>query len=284
MVVFQLLAKNPAQRPSMDEVVILLRSVAAVADVVPLDSHVKVPAAPRPPPPSRAEPAGQFVLPPQLVEREPIDPALERAFMGEIGPQPEETPPGVPAWAPRVWPAWARPAAAGAAVLLVALVVALWPSKKSERPPAPAPVTRRTRAQPPVKTATQEPPPRAAMPPEPPPAAVKADPPPEIGDSSPKIESSSDGAPAAKMLDRAQNAVWAGKPYAAESILRKVLKHKDLSRRDKARAEKLMGDAALKRGSRPGAAVWYHRALRSADDRAYKERIQKALAAVEPPP
>src|SRR5207253_4354151 len=117
--VARMLAKDPAQRPhSGDEAAVLMRAIIPVADTAPMDDGpesfedpVPVVEGPRPDP---------EIAPPQMLPPA-VDPALERAMMGEVPPQPLEKWPGIPHWAALVPPRW-WPLAAGAA--LIALVTA----------------------------------------------------------------------------------------------------------------------------------------------------------------
>src|SRR5207244_5438350 len=137
-VLAQLLAKDPAHRPSSgDELAVMFRALAPVADLPPaeeageaIEDPVPVVALP-PPEPEVATPP----LPP------PVDPALERAMMGEVGAQRPSTRPGIPKWAPFVLPAWWPLAAAGALVVTVLAVVLLarGGSKPKTTPPPPQP-------------------------------------------------------------------------------------------------------------------------------------------------
>jgi len=79
-----------------------------------------------------------------------------------------------------------------------------------------------------------------------------------------------------KNFDRAQKALWTGQSANAESILRDLLR-KSLSRRDRAHASKMMGDAEAKRGHKSSAASWYKKSLKLSDDPDDRARLQKLL-------
>jgi serine/threonine-protein kinase len=64
----------------------------------------------------------------------------------------------------------------------------------------------------------------------------------------------------AKSFERAQRALWTNRPEQAIAILRPLLAQ-PLSRRDRARAEHMMGDANAKQGKKAAAARWYSRSL-----------------------
>jgi predicted Zn-dependent protease len=79
-----------------------------------------------------------------------------------------------------------------------------------------------------------------------------------------------------KQFATAQKALWTGKPASAESVLRQLLR-KHLSRRDHARAAKMMGDAEAKKGNKATAAAWYKKALKLSDDPDDRARVEKLL-------
>jgi hypothetical protein len=64
----------------------------------------------------------------------------------------------------------------------------------------------------------------------------------------------------AKTFERAQKALWTNRPASAIAILRPLLTL-PLTRRDRARAQHMMGDAAAKQGNKAVAARWYSRSL-----------------------
>jgi hypothetical protein len=83
--------------------------------------------------------------------------------------------------------------------------------------------------------------------------------------------------PYARNFDRAQKALWTDRPASAESVLQDLLKKKHLSRRDRARAAKMMGDAESKKGNKATAARWYKKSLKLSDDPDDRARIEKLL-------
>ncbi|TMA31981.1 MAG: serine/threonine protein kinase [Deltaproteobacteria bacterium] len=260
----RLLSKDPAQRPaSGDEVAVMMRAIAPIADTAPMeeggetvDDPIPVVAGPRPDP--EVIPAPPQMLPPQ------VDPALERAMMGEVGAQPPDRAPGIPHWAPFVPPRWWPLAAAGAAVLaLVVILVARAPATSASKAP---------------KVAAASPvalPPRAAPAPVVPAAvaeAVRVSPPPP-----PKKLAQAAPSPYGKNFERAQKALWTGQPDGARSILQDLLR-KPLSKRDRARASKMMGDAEAKKGNRAAAAAWYKKSLKLFEDPDDRDKVSKLLA------
>jgi len=82
--------------------------------------------------------------------------------------------------------------------------------------------------------------------------------------------------PYAKSFEKAQKALWTGQPAGAQSILHDLLR-KSLSRRDKARASKMMGDAEVKKGNKAAAAGWYKKSLRLYEDPDDRDKVSKLL-------
>jgi Protein kinase domain len=64
----------------------------------------------------------------------------------------------------------------------------------------------------------------------------------------------------AKNFERAQKALWVNRPSLAIAILRPLLML-PLTRKDRARAEHMMGDATAKQGKKAAAARWYSHSL-----------------------
>lgn len=64
----------------------------------------------------------------------------------------------------------------------------------------------------------------------------------------------------AKTFERAQKALWTNRPAQAVAILQPLLAM-PLSRRERAKAEHMMGDAKAKQGNKTAAAGWYTRSL-----------------------
>jgi len=220
-----------------------------------------------------------------------VDPALERAMMGEVpAPAPEKAP-GIPGWAEFVPPRWWPLAAGSLAIALVTSAALLFARRPASSPSAsktqatasvspaiPAPriaessptggatpdrgvvsgavaeAMQREPAQDPTTLGQREPPPAPAAP-----APRKA---------VPSIY--------AKQFGSAQKALWTGRPAGAESILKALLR-KSLPRRDRARASKMMGDAEAKKGHKAAAAGWYRKSLALSDDPDERVRIAKLL-------
>jgi len=64
----------------------------------------------------------------------------------------------------------------------------------------------------------------------------------------------------AKTFERAQKALWTNRPAQAIAVLQPLLAM-PLSRRERAKAEHMMGDAKAKQGNKTAAARWYTRSL-----------------------
>jgi serine/threonine-protein kinase len=64
----------------------------------------------------------------------------------------------------------------------------------------------------------------------------------------------------AKTFERAQKALWTNRPAQAVAILQPLLAM-PLSRRERAKAEHMMGDARARQGNKAAAASWYTRSL-----------------------
>ena len=306
----RVLAKDPAQRPSSgDELAVLFRAVAPVADTAPMEDGdegavedpVPVVALPRPEPEIVAH------------KVQPVDPALERAMMGEVQhPPAPEAPPGIPKWAPWVAPVWLPRALIASGALVLIVLASLWLSSRRPRrpraavapppvasvqpePAAPAPAVAQPSAAPAERAATA-PAAEKTSPAETAATAAERTAPAERGAPAASQESRAPAAsekypearvavakpsPYAKDFDRAQKALWTGQAAAAESILGPIVKNPKLSKKDKARASKLMADAQLKKGNKFGAIDWYKKALKATDDAAEKDKLQKALSAIK---
>ncbi len=275
----RLLSKDPALRfSSGDELAVVLRSIIPIADTAPMEdvaAHedpLPVVEAPRPEPEVAKAP---------LLREAPLDPALERALLGEVPPQPADEPPGVPDWMPRVWPAWWPRAAIAAAIAAVALIALLLSRKKPAPPPrdAAAPVAARAGAdKPPEQSPIESAPPGTAAPaPQgtPPGAARAAETPPPAAAAPP--DDRARPSPFAKQFDRAQKQLWTNQAPAAEATLQPLLARPRLDRRDRARASKLMGDAEAKRGNRAAALEWYRKAMALYEDAADREKVARQM-------
>ena len=284
----RLLAKDPAQRPhSGDEAAVMMRSIIPVADTAPMedglaDEEDPVPVVEAPRPDPEIAPAPPHMLPPA------VDPALERAMMGEVPAQAPEKAPGIPGWAEFVPPRW-WPLAAGSLAIALLTAAALLFSRR----PASSPAASRTQvtasASPgaPAPQIAESSPIGGATPGRPVvPAAVAeamqrepAQAPTTLGPHEPvAAPARRKAAPSVytKQFSSAQKALWTGQPAGAESILRELLR-KSLSRRDRARASRMMGDAEAKKGKKAAAAGWYRKSLKLAKDPDDRARLEKLL-------
>ncbi len=264
----RLLSKDPTQRYSGgDELAVVLRSLIPIADKTPTEDD-----------------AGHDDPPP--VAREPqLDPALERALLGEVPPQPIEKAPGVPDWMPRTWPAWWPRAAiaAAAAALLVALALTRKSTTAAVRPSpgsaAPARVDADAAA--PRDSAAATAPAASAKVAGPgnglPPVAAE----PALVRPVSSADERKRPSPFAKQFDRAQKQLWTGQIPAAEATLHQIFAGPHLARRDRARAAKLMGEAETKRGNRPAALDWYRKATGLYDNAADREKVARKMRALQ---
>ncbi|HET7787023.1 MAG TPA: serine/threonine-protein kinase [Myxococcales bacterium] len=289
--VSRLLAKDPAHRPaSGDEVALMMRALASIAECAPEDPAP----APEPldDPLAVADLQEPDVPPPQMLPPA-VDPGLERAMLGEVGPAPQAASPALTARKAFKLPAWCRPAitAAGALAAVVLALQLLHPP--GEAPPAPpvaataaapaAGVSGATSRSPTPAAALETAAGRAApLAMEPAPAAVQTAP--KAVQAEPKaVQAAPKAAPApspwAKDFERAQKALWTDHPASAQVILRDVLKKRHLSRRDRARASKLMGDVEAKLGHRSGAAAWWRKSLQLYEDPEDRARVSQLLQA-----
>ncbi len=312
----RLLAKEPAQRfSSGDELAVVMRSLIPIADTAPMedgpaavDDPLPVVEAPRPEPEVATAPVAREVA-------TALDPALERALLGEVPPQPADQAPGVPDWMPRLWPAW-WPRVAIAAGVAIALLVALMLSRGSApRAPRAAgaraagaravapPATERAgspsnlNGAPPTSDRAAES--SAAATPATAPPAGRAAVQPSGGDevthgppssnaasalaragAAPAAGQRSRPSPFAKQFDRAQKQLWTSQVPAAEATLQQILARPHLARRDRARASKMIGDAEAKRGNRPAARDWYRKAVKLYDVAADREKVARQLQAL----
>ena len=292
--VSRLLAKDPVHRPAAgDELAVMMRALAPVAERAPEEELCEAVEDPF----GAVELAEAEAEPPQMLPPA-VDPGLERAMLGDVGAGPDaaEAVTRSKPFAPRWW----RPAltAAGA---LVAVVVALqlWPAGE-----APGPQVAAAAVATPAKTEAVPQPvavPQAVAVPQPvavPQAVAEAGPvrgkqasqtvaaPPasQAAATTTQAEPAPANArpsPWAKSLERAQKALWTGHAASAQAILRDVLAKRDLSRRDRARASKLMGDAESKLGNRPRAATWWRKSLQLYEDPQDRARIADLLRRIQ---
>ncbi|MGZ6123804.1 MAG: protein kinase domain-containing protein [Myxococcales bacterium] len=257
----RLMAKDPAERPeSGDEAAVMMRSLAALAEAVPVED---TPEEDDPLPVITPRPEA----PPEMLPA--VDPELERAMLGEVPEPPPEEPPGIPAWATFVAPRWWPVAAA--ALLTVTIGTALLARGRPHLPPpavvqstlvavAPAPASV-------VEPARREDPPAAAADP------AEPEPP------RPNKLAQTAASPWAKNFERAQKALWTNRPGGAQTILNDILRKPGLTRRDRARASKMMGDALAKRGNRAAAAQWWRKSFQLYDDPEDRAKVARLIAA-----
>jgi hypothetical protein len=83
--------------------------------------------------------------------------------------------------------------------------------------------------------------------------------------------------PWAKNFERAQKALWTNRPAGAVTILNDILRKPGLTRRDRARASKMMGDALAKKGNRAAAAQWWRQAFQLYDDPEERARVARLM-------
>ena len=299
----RLLSKDPAQRYSSgEEVAVVMRAMIPIADTAPMedgdavDDPVPVVLAPRP------EPEIAQAPPPARV---PVDHALERAMLGEVPPQPEAAPPGIPAWMPRVWPAWTKGAAvAGAAIVALGAAALLWPRQRPHQADRNrAGVSDGSRAQrgsaaergaarhagqgeggaPSREDGTASRASGASGARANAAEAARAEGAPEAqspdAPASPRDDPQAPPRPSpwAKAFDRAQKQLWTGQAAGAEATLSTILEQPRASRRDRARAMKMMGDAEVKKGQKAAAIDWYRRSLKLTDSAADRERVARLI-------
>jgi hypothetical protein len=83
--------------------------------------------------------------------------------------------------------------------------------------------------------------------------------------------------PWAKNFERAQKALWTNQPGGARTILNDVLRKPGLSRRDRARASKMMGDAEAKKNQRAKAIGWWRKAFQLYDDPEDRAKVARLI-------
>jgi hypothetical protein len=223
--VSRLLAKDPAHRPSTgDEVALMMRVLAPVAECAPEDDAADV-----------ADDSLSIDLPepdaPEMVAPA-VAPPAEGAKRERAGRDDEPHSTRKRLAVPR----WCGPAAAAAGTL-IAVVLAL----QLLRPAAsdgPAPELAVASAMAPQPASGAAPRPVAPAPP-----------------------ANVDSSRWAKNFERAQKALSTGHPASARAILRDLLSKRSLSRRDRARASKLMGEAEAGMGHRRRASAWRRKSL-----------------------
>jgi hypothetical protein len=85
--------------------------------------------------------------------------------------------------------------------------------------------------------------------------------------------------PWAKNFERAQKALWTNRAGGAQTILRDILKKPALSRRDQARASRMMGEAEAKKGSRAKAEQWWRKSFQLYDDPEERAKVARLIQA-----
>jgi hypothetical protein len=120
----------------------------------------------------------------------------------------------------------------------------------------------------------------AAPAPEPVPIAPEEPPAPDPAQAEPprpnKVAQNA-ASPWAKNFERAQKALWTNRPAGAQTILRDILQKPGLTRRDRARASKMMGEALAKRGNRAAAAQWWRKSFELYDDPEDRARVARLI-------
>jgi Protein kinase domain len=251
----RLMAADPAARPeSGDESAVMMRALAALADAVPVADRAEE----SDPPPALAPHSRAPALPPRMLPPA-VDPGLERAMMGHVASAPAEHASGLPRWAaflPRRW----RLAVAAAVVATVAAALLM---VRADAKIAPPPLHGAS------LSATPLPDVAADLPAPSPPSKV----------------AQYAASPWAKNFERAQKALWTNRAAGAETILRDILKKPELTRRDRARASRMMGEAEAKKGNRARAVQWWRQSFQLYDDaeeRAKVARLMQALSVLHP--
>jgi len=261
--VARLMAKDPAGRPeSGDEAAVMLRAMAALAEATPLEDEVHQD---NPLPLARLRPVA--AAPPQMLPPA-VDPDLERAMLGHVSAAPPEWAPGIPKWAAFVPPRWWPLAAALTLAIAAAVVLAVRTQMKTSAPAVPSAAAGPAVA--PSFAATPAPVPSATAPP----AEVTGAPaePPR-----PSKLAQYAASPWAKSFDRAQKALWTNRPGGAVTILRDILKKPGLTRRDRARASRMMGEAEAKKGNRAKAIQWWRQAFQLFDDPEERAKVARLI-------
>jgi hypothetical protein len=196
-----------------------------------------------------------------------VDPDLERAMLGHVSAAPPEWAPGIPKWAafvpPRWWPlAAALTLAVAAAVVLVRTHMRTSASAVPSAAAGPAVAPSFAATPVPVPSATAPPAEVTAAPAEPP---------------RPSKLAQYAASPWAKSFDRAQKALWTNRPGGAVTILRDILKKPGLTRRDRARASRMMGEAEAKKGNRAKATQWWQQAFQLFDDPEERAKVARLI-------
>jgi len=262
--VARLMAKDPAGRPhSGDEAAVMLRAMAALAEAAPLEDEVH-----RDDPVAIGRLRLTVAVPPKMLPPA-VDPGLERAMLGHVSPAPTERAPGVPKWAAFVPPRWWRAATGLALAAVAAAVLTARAHTRSGVLPEAAPSVSAGPGVPPA--APSRPAPSAS----PQPTGIAAQP----GPPRPSKLAQNAASPWAKNFDRAQKALWTNRAGGAETILRDILKNPGLTRRDRARASRMMGEAEAKKGHPAKAIEWWRQAFQLFDDPEERAKVARLIQA-----
>jgi hypothetical protein len=252
----RLMAADPAARPeSGDEAAVMMRALAALADAVPVEDEVED----SDPLPAPAH--GRVPTPPPRMLPPAVDPGLARAMLGHLSTAPPDRVPGVPAWAAFVPPRWWPAGALVAVCLAVGGVLA---------------VRSRTHAGGSFAAAGGFAP-AAAAEPSASPGQIEETAGEQSEPARPSKLAQYAASPWAKNFDRAQKALWTHRPGGAQTILKDILQKPALSRRDRARASKMMGDAEAKKGNRAKATVWWRRSFQLYDDPEERAKVARLI-------
>src|SRR5205085_11526334 len=81
----------------------------------------------------------------------------------------------------------------------------------------------------------------------------------------------------AKNFDRAQKALWTNQAGGAQTILRDILQKTGLTRRDRARATRMMGEGEAKKGNRAKAIQWWRQSFQLYDDAEERAKVARLI-------
>jgi hypothetical protein len=190
-------------------------------------------------------------------------------MLGHVSPAPTEPAPGLPKWAAFVPPRWWRAATGLALAAVAAAVLAARAYTRSGVLPEAAPSVSAGPAVPPAAPSLPAPSASAQ------PTGIAAQP----GPPRPSKLAQNAASPWAKNFDRAQKALWTNRAGGAETILRDILKRPGLTRRDRARASRMMGEAEAKKGHRAKAIEWWRQAFQLFDDPEERAKVARLIQA-----
>ena len=74
-----------------------------------------------------------------------------------------------------------------------------------------------------------------------------------------------------------KQALWTNRAGGAETILGDILKKPGLTRRDRARASRMMGEAEAKKGHRAKAIQWWRQAFQLFDDPEERAKVVRLI-------